>query len=112
LLAQNSAPHQKTTTKPQIGDGCGLAVDTLSVSQWDFFFVLAALIGMISLALLARVREEGEVEEGVVLDEVYVGVRRFFRNLGTVAGLRQGTDLALTDEKESDHETPKRDEET
>ncbi len=61
-----------------------------SISQWDFFFLFAAVLGLVSLLLLARVREVGEVEERIVLSEIYLEVRRFVQNLSSIAGLRQG----------------------
>ena len=40
-------------------------VSTLSLKHWDFFFIMAALIGLYSLHRLGRVQEEGEVAERV-----------------------------------------------
>ena len=66
-----------------------LEFDTLSISQWDFFFALATLIGLVAIALLARVREVGEVEESVVLAEMYLHAKRFVQNVSSIAGLHQ-----------------------
>lgn len=66
-----------------------LQFDTLSISQWDFFFALAAVVGLVAVGLLGRVREVGEVEEKVVLNEMYLHARRFVQNLSSIAGLHQ-----------------------
>ena len=67
--------------------------DTLSISQWDFFFVIAAAVGMVAVILLRRVREVGEVDEKVVLSEMYLQARRFVQNLSSIAGLAQAGEL-------------------
>jgi len=66
-----------------------LEFDTLSISQWDFFFVIAAAVGMVAVMLLGRVREVGEVHEKVVLSEMYLHAKRFVQNLSSIAGLAQ-----------------------
>ncbi len=63
--------------------------DTLSISQWDFFFAMAALVGLGAVSLLARVREVGSVREQLVLNEMYLSAKRFVQNLSSVAGLQQ-----------------------
>jgi MFS family permease len=70
-----------------------IAINTLSISQWDFFFVLAAIIGLIAVSMLRRVRETGEVEESLVLNEMYLQARRFVQNLSSIAGLRQAEEI-------------------
>lgn len=70
-----------------------IAINTLSISQWDFFFVLAAIIGLFAVSMLRRVRETGEVEESLVLNEVYLQARRFVQNLSSIAGLRQAEEI-------------------
>ena len=65
------------------------SLPTLNLQQWDFFFVLAFLIGLYSLHRLAMVKEEGEVEEKVVARELFTEVRSQVRILSSVEGLRQ-----------------------
>ncbi|HUW18003.1 MAG TPA: MFS transporter [Sedimentisphaerales bacterium] len=62
---------------------------TLNLQQWDFFFALAFLIGLYSLHRLAMVRESGEVEEKIVVRELFAEVRSQVRILSSVEGLRQ-----------------------
>jgi MFS family permease len=68
--------------------GTVLAIQTLDFQYWDFFFVFAFLLGMYSIHRLAFVREEGEVEEKIVVRELIMQVSREMRNLSTVGGLR------------------------
>lgn len=68
--------------------GGELVLQTLNLQQWDFFFFLAFLIGLYSLHRLAMVKELGEVEEKIVINELITEVRREVRNLSTVGGLR------------------------
>lgn len=62
---------------------------TLNLQQWDFFFALAFLIGLYSLHRLAMVKEEGEVEERIVAQELLTEVRGQVRILSSVEGIRQ-----------------------
>ena len=64
------------------------AIQTLDFQYWDFFFVFAFLIGMYSIHRLAYVRESGEVEDRIVVQELIAQVSREMRNLSTVGGLR------------------------
>jgi MFS family permease len=65
-----------------------ISLYTLSLQNWDFFFVIAFAIGLYSLHRLAYVREEGEVGNRVVVRELIAQVRREMRNFSTVGGLR------------------------
>lgn len=65
------------------------SLPTLSLQQWDFFFALAFLIGLYSLHRLAMIKEAGEVEEKVVMNELFAEVSGQVRQLSSVDGLRQ-----------------------
>jgi MFS family permease len=54
----------------------------------DFLFIISFLIGFHAIYRLAKVQEQGEVEEAVVLNELRSAVRKGVRNLSNVAGLR------------------------
>lgn len=69
--------------------GGKFALPTLNLQQWDFFFALAFLIGLYSLHRLAMIKEVGEVEEKVVVSELFAEVSGQVRNLSSVDGLRQ-----------------------
>jgi len=65
------------------------ALPTLNLQQWDFFFALAFLLGLYALHRLAMIREEGEVEEKIVAQELFTEVRTQARILSSVEGVRQ-----------------------
>lgn len=65
----------------------------LRLSNWDFYFLLAAFGGLYALHRLSLVREEGEIEPGAMVGEVIAHARRTARNLSPVAGLRLLTDI-------------------
>jgi len=60
----------------------------INLRHWDFFFGLAAVLGFLSLNRLRQVKEVGEVEEDIVLEELMATARQGMRNLTSVAGLR------------------------
>jgi len=66
-----------------------LSLPTLNLQQWDFFFALAFLIGLYSLHRLSMVKEVGEVEEKVVVNELFAEVKDQVRTLSSIEGLRQ-----------------------
>jgi len=67
--------------------------EALRIEQWDFFFISAAILGLYSLHRLSHVREEGEVEERAVLEEMLRSARAGLQTFSTVAGLRQITEF-------------------
>ncbi|NIO29749.1 MAG: MFS transporter [Candidatus Latescibacteria bacterium] len=66
-------------------------VPALALSGLDFLFVIAFLLGLYAIYRLPSVREEGEVEEKIVVTELYSEVRKAFRHVSNVAGLRHLT---------------------
>ena len=62
---------------------------TLNLQQWDFFFALAFLIGLYALHRLSMIKEAGEVEEKIVVHELFSEARTQVRILSSVEGLRQ-----------------------
>ena len=69
--------------------GGEFSLPTLNLQQWDFFFFLAFLIGLYSLHRLAMIKEVGEVEEKIVVNELFSEVKGQVRTLSSVEGLRQ-----------------------
>ncbi len=63
--------------------------ETLSFQHWDFFFFLAFVIGLYSIHRLTKVKEMGEVEERIVIQELIAEMKRPMRTLSTAAGLRK-----------------------
>lgn len=76
--------------------GGELDFTTLHLEQWDFFFMLAAAVGLYSLHRLSFVQEAGHVEERVVLQalaaETAAGVRA---SISSVPGVRLLSDFPL-----------------
>ena len=62
---------------------------TLNLQQWDFFFVIAFLIGLYSLHRLSMIKETGEVEEKIVAGALFMEVRTQVRILSSIEGVRQ-----------------------
>ena len=47
-----------------------IQLPALSLTGYDFLFLTAFILGLFALSALGRVQEEGEVDRGVVLDEL------------------------------------------
>ncbi len=57
------------------------------LTGFDFLFAVAFVMGLITLRVLATVREEGEVDQQVVMDTLMAQTRDNLRVLNTVPGL-------------------------
>ncbi len=83
------ANHQLDWALKYTGPGREFTLPTLNLQQWDFLFTLAFLIGLYSLHRLAMIKEAGEVEEKVVMNELFAEVSGQVRTLSSIEGLRQ-----------------------
>ncbi|TCS87249.1 MFS transporter [Anseongella ginsenosidimutans] len=63
-------------------------VQALSLQSWDFFFVLAFIMGLFALNRLSYVREAGEVEKKRLMKELRTELRRDARELSTISGIQ------------------------
>lgn len=63
------------------------------LTSWDFYFLLAGLIGLYALHRLSLVEEHGEIERREMVNQVISETWRNVRNVSSVAGLRATTDL-------------------
>jgi MFS family permease len=68
-----------------------LIMNTLVLRHWDFFFILAFVLGIYSLRRLSLIEEEGYVHEKVVIREIMIDTGRVLRTLSTIDGLRELT---------------------
>lgn len=68
----------------------------LVVTQWDFYFLVAGIIGLYAIHRLSMVEEHGEIERREMVEQVLNETRRTIRNISSVAGLRAATDLPGT----------------
>lgn len=57
------------------------------LTGFDFLFAVAFVMGLVTLRVLATVREEGEVDQQVVMDTLMAQTRENLRVLNTVPGL-------------------------
>jgi len=62
-------------------------VVTLSLRHWDFFFLLACVLGLYALHRLALVREQGWSEDQALLDEIVAETRRAMAGVSSIAGV-------------------------
>ncbi len=84
-------------------------LSNLNFSLWvfnsfDVIFLLAALLGSITLIFLSKIEEVGEVEEKQVIQEVVLEVKKFFRVLPISIGFKQMINISSTILKHSQHE--------
>lgn len=61
---------------------------TLRLRHWDFFFLLAPLLGLYALHRLTLVDEAGQGEDRAMMQEIVIETRRAVASLSSVAGLR------------------------
>ena len=59
----------------------------IHLAGFDFLFLAAFVMGLFTMNILAAIREEGEVDRQVVLDELLGEARESFRNMSTVPAL-------------------------
>ena len=72
------------------------SIATLNLQQWDFFFAIAFLIGLYAIHRLALVKEVGEVEEKIVVQELLSEAKTQVRILSSIEGLRQMVSFPLS----------------
>ncbi len=72
-----------------------LSIYALHFRALDFLFLAAFLVGLYSLHRLARVKEEGEVTEREVVEELVDEVVLPFRTISSIEGIRRLTFLPL-----------------
>jgi MFS family permease len=70
-----------------------LTLMPLRISSWDFYFLIAAVLGLYALHRLAMVKEEGEIDNRLMVGEVLAQARRDVRNMSPIAGLKMLTDV-------------------
>ena len=70
-----------------------LTLMPLRVSSWDFYFLIAFVLGLYALHRLALVKEAGEVDSKAMVGEIIAQARRDVRNLSPIAGLKLLTDV-------------------
>ena len=76
-------------------------MSAINLRGLDFLFLMAFGLGLYAVHRQLAVREAGEVEDGVVLQHLYVEVRKSVRHVSTVAGLRHLTHFPFIRIKEA-----------
>lgn len=72
------------------------AMYVFGMQHWDFFFFFAAVLGLFSLGFLKQVREEGEVDEKIVMS---LFVSSLFKNLSATYMMPQKLFIYFTQKK-------------
>ncbi len=93
LFADFFVDHKLSMILEWESPGRHIVLQTLKFEHWDFFFLFAVLFGLYAMHRLSLVREEGEVEEKVVLNELMQDARKTLRNLSSIPGLRSATEF-------------------
>ena len=73
-----------------------VALPTISLTGFDFLFSLAFMGGMFSLTILRAVREEGEVQESVLLQELMARSHGVVRAVSSVPFMRHLTEFPFS----------------
>lgn len=68
-----------------------LTLPAMNLRGLDFLFIIAFVLGLYSVHRLLAVREEGEVEEKIVVRELYAEVRKLAQHVSNIPGIRQLT---------------------
>ncbi|MDX1429074.1 MAG: MFS transporter, partial [Rhodothermales bacterium] len=69
------------------------AVELINFQQWDFLFFISFLIGLYAVHRLSLVTEKGEVEERMVVMELFSALGRELREFSTVGTIRNVVSL-------------------
>lgn len=64
-----------------------ITIPTLQLQHWDFFFVIAFLLGLYSIHRLSYVKEQGEVDEPIFIPSL-IAYGKDMRNFSTAGGIR------------------------
>lgn len=72
-----------------------VSFQTFKLHHWDFFFFFAFVVGCGAIHQLGKVKEKGEVERKVVVQEFLSEVGRNMRSVSTIGGLIQQAHLPI-----------------
>ena len=73
-----------------------VVVSAINLKALDFLFLLTFVVGCISLFLLGKVREEGEVDSDEILDELLVEMTNPLRSVSSLVGTRRLVNLPMS----------------
>ena len=69
------------------------AVELINFQEWDFLFFISFVIGLYAVHRLSMVIEKGEVEERIVIMELFSALGRELREFSTVGTIRNVVNL-------------------
>jgi len=87
LLANFFNVRQLNLTFTWVDPVSSFQFPALSIIGRDFLFGIAFIVGLITLGVLARIREEGEVGREAILESMMTPIREFSRPMSSVPGL-------------------------
>jgi MFS family permease len=87
FLADLFSTRQLNLTFTWIDPSSTINLPFLSITGRDFLFGIAFLLGILSLGMLASIREEGDVGREIVLESLYEPIKDISRPMSTVPGL-------------------------
>ena len=87
FLADLFSTRQVNLTLTWIDPSSTINLPFLSITGRDFLFGIAFILGMLTLGMLASIREEGDVGREVVLESLYEPIKDISRPMSTVPGL-------------------------
>lgn len=64
-----------------------ILIPTIYITDWDFYFLITFIIGLYAMHLLSQVKEEGEVNEIIVVSELTSELRSNIKNFSTIGGM-------------------------
>jgi len=80
--------HQLSISITWVNPDGTIVIDAYRLMGLDFVLILSVLFGILALYRLAHVKEQGEVDERVVLEAIAAETRRNVKSISTVDGLR------------------------
>jgi MFS family permease len=86
FLADFFATRQLNLTFTWIDPASTINLPFISIIGRDFLFGIAFLLGILTLAMLATIREEGDVGREVILESLYEPIKDISRPMSTVPG--------------------------
>jgi MFS family permease len=96
ILASFFASKELALTFSWSDAGTLLAIPTVSLRGLDFLFLITFLLGLYALHRLALVREEGSVDERVVLEELKDEIFENMRGVASFSAMRQVVSFSAT----------------
>ncbi len=86
FLADFFSTRQVNLTFTWIDTASTINLPFFSITGRDFIFGIAFILGLIALGMLARIREEGDVDREVILESLYSPIKEISRPMSTVPG--------------------------